>query len=212
MNQPVVSGSVKFTAESAPRTVEELALIGRFRLKDLAMSIGLGDVAEHRAALTSMKVEDLAQAIAQQLARLDSAAPAAAAPPAQEAPFAPPQQQEPAQEAPKRSPRTPRVQPPQAEGSTVVVDLGPVLAQLSALQEQVANLSKQLVQMESIQANVAAEAQFQARLNTSLSLFFAEEQLGGSRPEILAAAFLDMPGINEMIVTATSGKANKGGK
>ena len=70
-------------------------------------------------------------------------------------------------------------------------------------------LGKQVSALTTMVAELATqnkELGFQQHLNTSLSLFFAEEQLGGSRPEILQQALTDLPDIIAMVGKARQGK------
>jgi hypothetical protein len=197
------SPSVKFTAETAPRDVKELGMIGRFRLKDLAMSIGLGDSAEARAALTSMKIEDLASVVAGQLAKIDAAGPVQVQvePTPAELPAAAP---EPTAEAPRRSPRTPKVAPPPQEPSAELAELRGLVDSLCGA---VANVQKQLIQMETIHAGQLEEVKYRQAVSTTLSLFFAEEVLKAGRGDILTQVLEETPAVADEL-----GKALKGGK
>jgi hypothetical protein len=227
--------SVKYTYETAPRNLQELAIIGRFRLKDLAMSLGMGDTPEARSAMASATVEDLAKEVLAQLTRMDAAngrapAPASAATPAP-APQAPQTPQQPPTAAapapaptkPARQPRTaaaphqpqpantaPSAATPTTQAVAIPQELLQNVAQtaegVTELKAQVAALATAVSNLTALVTTNAADTQFMQNLGTALSLFFAEETLGGSRPEILQAALTDLPDIVAMVGKAKAGK------
>jgi hypothetical protein len=80
------------------------------------------------------------------------------------------------------------------------------LASLAASQDI---LQKQLADNAAAVANLGAqlnEIAFRQDVATSLSLFFAEEHLGGSRPSILEQALTDVPDVNALLGKARQGK------
>jgi len=219
--------SVKYTYETAPRNLQELAIIGRFRLKDLAMSLGMGDTPEARSAMASATVEDLAKEVLAQLTRMDAAngrapapTPTATATPASQAPQTPQPPPAPAPTKPARQPRTaaaaapPPPQPTNATPAAQTVAIPQELLQnvaqtaegVTELKAQVAALTTAVANLTSLVTANAADTQFMQNLGTALSLFFAEETLGGSRPEILQAALTDLPDIIAMVGKAKAGK------
>jgi hypothetical protein len=227
-----VGQSVKYTYETAPREVSELALIGRFRLRDLAMSLGMGESAETRSAMATMSAEDLIKIVAAKIAQMDAengGAPAQQAPQAiaPQAPAQPAQVHIPAAAAtpaatavttapPKRSPRTATAaaqQTPNAAPAALPQEMQTALAAtqaaLIAVQTQLNTLGPALAAISNT-ANASAaqlkELLFQQKVNTALSLFFAEETLGGSRPEILEQALVDLEDISAIVGKARQGK------
>jgi hypothetical protein len=68
--------SMMFTPVNSPRDAKTLALIGTFRVTDLAMQLGLGDTKEQRAALRSMNHQDRVTVVAAKLDELDRTDPA----------------------------------------------------------------------------------------------------------------------------------------
>jgi hypothetical protein len=69
---PPAPPTPSMTPETAPRSVEELAQIGRFRLKHLFMQLTPGELPkETHAAIISMRAEDLAKLVLAKLKRRD---------------------------------------------------------------------------------------------------------------------------------------------
>jgi len=186
----------KMTAEDAPRDLAELKAKKRFRLKDLAMKIGLGETSIDRASIAQMNVDELANLVLNRLNEIDNAGGAAPAPePVEAAP-------EPAKPAPKKkNPRkngvsaaAPAEEPP--------VGLEPVLGKLDELQEVLTNLATamqtQAQLIEGVQGALA-NMDHQNRLGMALNLLAAEELIGGARPEILKAAQDDLEMLTQML-------------
>lgn len=214
--------SVKYTYENAPRSKEELVFIGRFRLKDLAFSLGLGETSEARSSITNLKPPQLAEVVEQQLARMDAAnggAPSPQAAPVATPPPAPlavvPVETPPAAEAPAaKPPRNPRASAAAAASAGAAQSLSPeVLAAIQSLvtssAAQAQQVAQLVTQLNSLADAVSARFQdvlFRQDMSTALSLFFAEEVLGGSRPEILGQALTDMGDVADLVGKARQAK------
>ena len=220
------------TIETAPRTFEELAMQGRYRLRDLALMLGLGQTTEARSALAVCKTEDLANSVCRALAEWDTAHPATAAAPEQ----APQQMQLPvAQQQPapviapapapgeiKRTPKRGRPagsknKPMDDDPASVVLPpegLDSLTAQVRCLSQQINDLQQtQGAQIASINKCLSdIPAKLESILEwvlvaTGLNVMLVQKEMGISIPDIISGVKADMEEITQLL-----GKANQGGK
>jgi hypothetical protein len=201
---------VSFNLETVPRTKEELKILGRFRLREIAALFGMVDSAAQRADIAALDITQLVDAVYAKVQELEKEAPAAAAPPVVTAPPV----VEVAPVAVTPSGRQPRGSAKATAAAAAVaapteVTIPPEVVAL--LQTMQAQLSEIKGTMAAVVAGAAAqkasldELLYQQSLGTALSLFFAEETLGGARPEILKQALADIPDIKTLV-----GKARQG--
>jgi hypothetical protein len=228
VNQNPINSSVKFTSANAPRDVKELIMLGRFRLRDLANEVGMGDTPETRASLSNMEVEKMAEEVLRRLLQIDASNGGAMVQSVQGGQLIQmPMQQaaEPAQQAPKRSPTNAATRAAKAAGmlpaatgqaSTTGVALEDVLETVKNLATEITNNTQQIKALANVLAGIQqAQAAtmgalqssiFQTQLNTSLGLLFGEQVLQGRRPDILSMAIGDIPQILDLVGKAQPGK------
>jgi hypothetical protein len=196
-------------------------MLGRFRLRDLAIEIGMGENSETRASLSNMEVEKMAEEVLRRLLQLDASNGGQPA-------MIPVGVQlvEPVAQKPKRSPSNAATRAAESAGispavvgqaSIATVAMEDVLetvkslaAEITGNTQQLRALSTVLSAIQQTQAQVLTNAQstaFQTQLNTALSLLFAEQVLQGTRPHILATALDDIS-----LILAELGKARQGKK
>lgn len=227
-----INSSVKFTAETAPRDQKELMMLGRFRLRDLAVEVGMGETAETRASLSNMSVESMAEEILRRLLQIDATGGAAAPAPTMLMPPTPvattpmpvllPMAAAPAEAPPpavkrQRSPTNAASRAADAASPVASVPQDEIVAAIKNLASEIASNTQQLKALVPVLADIqqkqaanlatAQSGVYQAQINTAVSVLIGQQTLQGSPPEIIETALNDLPEILTIL-----GKAQQPGR
>lgn len=190
-----------YTVENAPRTPAELAVIGRFNLRNIATALGLMSNEQAKASFMALSNEAMATQIAPMLADYDKAKGGGGKVQTKQA--EPPRTPVTSQQAPA-SPQVHQNQAPAPNGAVGVVQL---VQALEAMKLEYAEGSKGLQEkIGSVDARVEELTAILRGTNRilltsmALNLFLAEEVLKSDRASIIKTAHDD---VESLVATLT---------
>jgi TolA-binding protein len=186
------------TVQNAPRDPNELAKVGRFKLRRLAEELALFTDDASKGRFMAGSNQEMAQAIATHLTAMDQgngqAGPAVAMPAT-----APPQtavQRTPSNDATKAA--APAAAPVGAGAEALVQTVGQANALINELSGKVVELEGVISEQTEALSELAQAVRGNTRLGaiqTALCLTLAEEVTGAGRKEILEAAISDQESV-----------------
>ena len=188
------------TIETAPRTADQLAKLGRFALRTLAIQLGRMGTEEQKSAFMSLDNDRMATELLSDLLKIDKdkagpSAPVVATATVVRTPVA---EEKPVVRAPSNGATAPKSQETPARPETPSVGVAQVVQKLTdievALRNELVEIKDRLDAIEGEQeytAKVSRANNSLAIIGMNLALILAEEVVKGPREEVLKAAIGD---------------------